>query len=328
VTGTFLAVDLIYFFMMKEAGIDVILLSNGIRSAVTSQLLTYILAMLLVSTLNKAVERSQDESEKNEKLYLMNVKLLDEVKKQVANLLASSENMAKTSQNISASAQRQASSVEEISASLEEMGSTISQNAANAQEVNQMSDDTLNRAEQGGNIVERAIGSIDEMNRSSSRIGDIIAVINDIAFQTNLLALNAAVEAARAGDQGRGFAVVAGEVRNLAQRSGNSSREIGELIKDSIEKVGRGTQMVYESGEALLSIIESMRKVRKLISEIAVSIEEQKHGIDQINNAILDMDEMTQNNASASEELAQTAKMLSESAEQLQLVVSTEAQVS
>ena len=159
-------------------------------------------------------------------------------------------------------------------------------------------------SEEGSVIAHTATESINEINVSSKRIVDIISVINEIAFQTNLLALNAAVEAARAGEQGRGFAVVAGEVRNLAQRSGNASKEIEELIKDSVTKVEKGTALVIKTGDALKNISLSNRESANLITEIATAGEEQMAGMDQINKAVTDLDRMTQQNAALVEEVS------------------------
>ena len=169
----------------------------------------------------------------------------------------------------------------------------------------------------GGGIVDEAVKSIGEINASSVRIADIISMINEIAFQTNLLALNAAVEAARAGDQGRGFAVVAGEVRNLAQRSGEAAKEIGVLIKDSVDKIGNGTELVNKSGEALREIIEAMKQVNDIVSEMAAATDEQRRGIEQINIAVTEMDNMTQQNAALVEETASASEEMSGQAQEL-----------
>jgi methyl-accepting chemotaxis protein len=170
---------------------------------------------------------------------------------------------------------------------------------------------------EGLEIGEETIGSINDINQSSKKIADIISVINEIAFQTNLLALNAAVEAARAGDQGRGFAVVAGEVRNLAQRAASSAKEIDGLIKDSVEKVGKGTDLVQRSVESLKKLMESAEKTGELIAEIATASEEQNRGIEQINIAVSELDNMTQQNSALVEETASASEEMSGQAQEL-----------
>ncbi|NLV68665.1 MAG: HAMP domain-containing protein [Spirochaetes bacterium] len=198
----------------------------------------------------------------------------------------------------------QASSLEEIAATIEQSTAAVSRTAEVSREAKNLSESGTSISEEGSLIAHTATDSINEINVSSKRIVDIITVINEIAFQTNLLALNAAVEAARAGDQGRGFAVVAGEVRNLAQRSGNASKEIESLIKDSVIKVEKGTSLVLKTGEALQNISLSNRETANLISEIATAGEEQMSGMEQINKAVMDLDKMTQQNAALVEEVS------------------------
>ncbi len=220
-------------------------------------------------------------------------------------------------QNLSQRTSEQAASIEEIASTIEEASATSSQNAENSIYAKKVTDEASRLAQEGGEIVSKAVKSIRDISESSSKIGEIISVINEIAFQTNLLALNAAVEAARAGDQGRGFAVVAGEVRNLAQRSANAAREIENLIKDSIEKVAVGTELSNKSGESLVSIMDSVKKVNELVDEIVKASEEQKDGINQINMAIADMDSVTQNNAAMVEETASASEEMAGLAHEL-----------
>ena len=198
----------------------------------------------------------------------------------------------------------QASSLEEIAATIEESTAAVSRTAEISRDARSLSEKGTSDSEEGSVVARTATESINEINVSSKRIVDIITVINEIAFQTNLLALNAAVEAARAGEQGRGFAVVAGEVRNLAQRSGNASKEIEELIKDSVVKVEKGTALVIKTGDALKNISLSNRESANLISEIATAGEEQMAGMEQINKAVMELDRMTQQNASLVEEVS------------------------
>ena len=227
------------------------------------------------------------------------------------------EQIGQDNENLSQRTSEQASSLEEIAATIEESNATTKQNSDNAIEASKLTNNTLSLAENGGIVVGEAVKSIGEINASSARIADIISMINEIAFQTNLLALNAAVEAARAGDQGRGFAVVAGEVRNLAQRSGEAAKEIGVLIKDSVDKIGNGTELVNKSGEALREIIQAVKQVNNLVSEMAAASDEQRRGIEQINTAVTEMDNMTQQNAALVEETASASEEMSSQAQEL-----------
>ena len=219
--------------------------------------------------------------------------------------------------SLSQRTEEQASSLEETASSMEEMTSTVNQNADNAKQANQLAVGARDQAEQGGEVVSRAVNAMAEINTSSKKISDIIGVIDEIAFQTNLLALNAAVEAARAGEQGRGFAVVAGEVRSLAQRSAEAAKEIKGLIQDSVQKVEQGSVLVNESGEKLGEIVNSVKKVTDIVSEIAAASSEQASGIEQVNTAITQMDDMTQQNAALVEEAAAASKSMEEQASAL-----------
>ncbi len=223
--------------------------------------------------------------------------------------------------DLSQRTEEQAASLEETASSMEELTSTVKQNADNAREANQLSASARDQAEEGGKAVESAIVAMKEINNSSKKIEDIIGVIDEIAFQTNLLALNAAVEAARAGEQGKGFAVVASEVRSLAQRSAAAAKEIKSLIKDSVENVDEGTRLVDESGSMLGEIVGSVRKVSNIIAEIAASSSEQSQGIEQINQAITQLDEVTQQNAALVEEAAAASESMDEQARDMNEMV-------
>jgi len=227
------------------------------------------------------------------------------------------EQIGQDNQNLSQRTSEQASSLEEIAATIEEANASTKQNSDNAVEASKLANNTLSLAENGGIIVDKAVESIREINASSAKIADIITMINEIAFQTNLLALNAAVEAARAGDQGRGFAVVAGEVRNLAQRAGAAAKEIDLLIKDSVDKIETGTNLVNKSGESLKGIIEAVKQVNMIVSEMASSNDEQRRGIEQITIAVTDLDSMTQQNAALVEETAAASEEMSGQAKEL-----------
>ncbi len=211
----------------------------------------------------------------------------------------------------------QAASLEETASSMEEMTVTVKRNADNARHANQLATEARDQAERGGAVASRAVTAMAEINTSSRKIADIIGVIDEIAFQTNLLALNAAVEAARAGEQGRGFAVVASEVRSLAQRSATAAREIKELIQDSVAKVQDGTKLVDESGQHLTDIVSAAKKVADIIGEISSASQQQASGLDQVNGAITQMDESTQQNAAMAEETSAVAASMSEQAKKL-----------
>lgn len=220
----------------------------------------------------------------------------------------SSEEISAGNNNLSQRAEEQASTLEETASSMEELTSTVKNNADNAVQANQLAAGTRDLAEKGGNVVKQAVEAMEEITASSSKIAEIIGVIDEIAFQTNLLALNASVEAARAGEQGRGFAVVATEVRNLAQRSATAAKEIKDLISDSGEKVEAGGKLVNESGETLTEIVDSVKKVGDIISEIAAASQEQSAGIEQVNKAVTQMDEITQQNAALAEEASASSE--------------------
>ncbi len=224
--------------------------------------------------------------------------------------------------DLSQRTEQQASSLEETASSMEELTSTVRQNSDNARQANQLAASSRELAEKGGSVIQDAINAMAAISTSSRKVTDIIGVIDEIAFQTNLLALNAAVEAARAGEQGRGFAVVASEVRNLAQRSASAAKEIKELINDSGEKVKEGSMLVDESGRTLEEIVASSKKVGDIISEIAAAGAEQSQGIEQVNKAVTQMDEMTQQNAALVEEAAAASESLDEQGKGLERLMS------
>jgi methyl-accepting chemotaxis protein len=210
--------------------------------------------------------------------------------------------------------EQQAASLEETASSMEELASTVKQNAENAKQANQMALTAADVAGKGGNVVQQVVNTMNAINESSRKIVDIISVIDGIALQTNILALNAAVEAARAGEQGRGFAVVASEVRNLAQRSAAAAKEIKALIGDSVEKVEDGSKQVLEAGKTMEEIVTSVKRVTDIMSEIAAASVQQSSGIEQVNTAVAQMDEATQQNAALVEQAAAAAESLEEQA--------------
>jgi methyl-accepting chemotaxis protein len=226
--------------------------------------------------------------------------------------------IAQGSADLSQRTEEQASALEETASSMEELTSTVKQSADNAGQANQLAGAARTQAEQGGQVVDQAITAMSAINASSRKIADIIGVIDEIAFQTNLLALNAAVEAARAGEQGRGFAVVAGEVRKLAQRSADAAKEIKTLITDSVAKVEDGGKLVDRAGQTLREIMTSVKKVSDIVAEIAAAAREQASGIEQVNKAILQMDQVTQQNAALVEETAAASHAMGDQARELQ----------
>ncbi len=224
--------------------------------------------------------------------------------------------------NLSQRTEEQASSLEETASSMEEMTSTVKQNADNASKASQLATAARDQADKGGAVVSQAIRAMTEINDSSRKIVDIIGVIDEIAFQTNLLALNAAVEAARAGEQGRGFAVVASEVRNLAGRSATAAKEIKGLIQDSVKKVEEGSTLVTQSGQTLDHIVLAVKKVSDIIGEIAGASQEQSAGIEQVNKAVMQLDEMTQQNAALVEEASAASQSMAGQANTLMEMLS------
>jgi methyl-accepting chemotaxis protein len=200
---------------------------------------------------------------------------------------------------------------------MEQLTSTVRQNADHAHQANELVNTSSRLASEGGAVVDRVVQTMGEIRTGSARIADIIGVIDGIAFQTNILALNAAVEAARAGEQGRGFAVVATEVRSLAQRSAAAAREIKELIEGSVQQVAIGADLVDQAGRTMHQIVDSVARVATLMSEIAVASREQSRGIEEINNAVTQMDEGTQQNAALVEQAAAAAHSLRDQTHQL-----------
>ncbi len=227
------------------------------------------------------------------------------------------EEISNGNSNLSQRTEEQASSLEETASSMEEMTATVKQNADNAAQANQLAAAARTQAEKGGAVVSQAVSAMQDINTASRKIADIIGVIDEIAFQTNLLALNAAVEAARAGEQGRGFAVVATEVRTLASRSAGAAKEIKALINDSVTKVADGSKLVDQSGQMLVEIVGSVKKVSDIVAEIAAASAEQSAGIEQVNKAVVSMDETTQQNAALVEEAAAAAESLMDQARAL-----------
>jgi methyl-accepting chemotaxis protein len=224
--------------------------------------------------------------------------------------------------DLSSRTEQQAGSLEETASAMEQLTSTVRQNADNARQANQLAVSASGVAVEGGEVVARMIDTMSSINASSRKIVDIISVIDSIAFQTNILALNAAVEAARAGEQGRGFAVVASEVRGLAQRSAAAAKEIKSLIGDSVEKVDAGSRLVEQAGNTISDVVASVKRVTDIVGEISSASQEQSTGIEEVNHAITQMDQVTQQNAALVEQAAAAAASLQEQAARLAQAVS------
>jgi methyl-accepting chemotaxis protein len=249
-------------------------------------------------------------------------RIVAEVRFGTETIASASTEIASGNQDLSARTEQQASSLEETASSMEELTSAVRANNDNARQANQLAQSASAVAQQGGQVVSQVVDTMGAINDSSRKIVDIIAVIDGIAFQTNILALNAAVEAARAGEQGRGFAVVASEVRTLAQRSASAAKEIKELIGDSVEKVEIGSRLVEQAGQTMEQVVDSVRRVTDIMSEISTAGDEQSAGIEQINQAVSEMDTVTQQNAALVEEAAAAAEAMQQQAANLERVVS------
>ena len=249
-------------------------------------------------------------------------RIVTDVRSGTDSIATASEQIASGNLDLSARTEQQAGALEETASSMEELTSTVRQNADNARQANQLAVSASEVATRGGTVVEQVVEMMGAIDESSRRMSEIIGVIDGIAFQTNILALNAAVEAARAGEQGRGFAVVASEVRNLAQRSAAAAKEIKGLIESSSEKVGSGSELVTRAGQTMSEVVASVRRVSDVIAEISSASQEQSVGIDQVNQAIAQMDQVTQQNAALVEEAAAAAGAMQEQAGELARAVS------
>jgi methyl-accepting chemotaxis protein len=274
----------------------------------------------------QVVVESQDETgqllqalkEMNESL----AHIVGEVRTGTNTIAIASIGIANGNMDLSSRTEDQASSLQRTASSIEELASTVKHNADNATQANKLAATASEVAVKGGSVVSQVVQTMGSINESAKKIVDIIGVIDGIAFQTNILALNAAVEAARAGEQGRGFAVVASEVRSLAQRSAAAAKEIKTLISDSVEKVEAGSKLVDHAGSTMEEVVASVRRVTDIISEIAAASHEQTSGIEQVNQAIIQIDNVTQQNAALVEEAAAAATSLQDQARNLSTVVS------
>ncbi len=303
------------FYMNLAQGLNrLIAISDGVVND-TARVLDGMAHGDLTETIEKDYEGSfgklkRDANATVEKL----TEIISQIRESANTVTTGASEIAQGNADLSQRTEEQASSLEETASSMEEMTSAVRQSAENASRANSLAAEAKDKAQTGGEVVDRAVKAMEEINSASKKISDIIGVIDEIAFQTNLLALNAAVEAARAGEQGRGFAVVAGEVRSLAQRSAGAAKEIKDLIRDSVEKVDAGTQLVNESGQTLSDIVTSVEKVSGMVSDISNASQEQTSGIEQVNKAVSQMDEMTQQNAALVEQASAAGEAMADQA--------------
>ncbi len=249
--------------------------------------------------------------------------LIGQVRASTDSIGTASAEIATGNQDLSVRTEQTASNLQQTASSMEQLTGTVKQSADSARQANQLASSAAEVAARGGAVVAKVVTTMEDINASSKKIADIIGTIDGIAFQTNILALNAAVEAARAGEQGRGFAVVASEVRSLAQRSAEAAKEIKGLIGASVEKVEGGTRLVADAGKTMQEIVGSVQRVTDIIGEITAAASEQSEGIGQVNGAVTQLDQMTQQNAALVEESAAAAESLKEQAVKLAQVVGT-----
>jgi len=248
--------------------------------------------------------------------------MIGEIRGASSAIMTASSEIAQGNADLSSRTEQQASSLEETASSIEELTSTVRTNTDNAKQANVLAEQATDIATEGGDLIRKVVTNMESINESARKISDIIGVIDGIAFQTNILALNAAVEAARAGEQGRGFAVVATEVRTLAQRSAEAAKDIKQLISDSVSKIEGGNTLVNKSGETMTEIVTAIKRVNDIMAEIAAASVEQASGIEEVNTAVGQMDEMTQQNAALVEQAAAAAESLRSQTEGLQRQVS------
>ncbi len=249
--------------------------------------------------------------------------MVGQVRQSSDSIATASAEIASGNQDLSTRTEQAASNLQQTASSMEQLTGTVRQSADAARQANQLASSAAEVAQRGGSVVTQVVATMDDINASSRKIADIIGVIDGIAFQTNILALNAAVEAARAGEQGRGFAVVAGEVRSLAQRSAEAAKEIKALIGASVDKVDSGSRLVADAGSTMTEIVASVKRVTDIIGEITAASSEQSDGIGQVNTAVTQLDQMTQQNAALVEQSAAAAESLKQQAALLAHAVST-----
>ena len=320
-----------HYLMAGVAGVSAILMffvSSALSSSITKPILHALKMAEAVASGDltpKPVERLSDETGQLllalQKMSDSLTSMVTQVRSATDSINTASAEIAAGNQDLSARTEQAASNLEETAASMEQLTSTVRQSADSARQANQLAASASEIAVRGGNVVGQVVTTMNEINASSKKISDIIGVIDGIAFQTNILALNAAVEAARAGEQGRGFAVVAAEVRSLAQRSAEAAKEIKGLIGSSVDRVEAGSRLVAQAGQTMSEIVGSVQRVSDIIGEITAASGEQSDGISQVNVAVNQLDQMTQQNAALVEESAAAAESLKDQAARLAQVV-------
>ncbi len=306
------------FYKELGMGINSLVETSGAAIGEIADLLSRVadgdLTQMLSSTYQGTFGRLRDDA--NETVTKLR-DLVGEIQLSAQTINTAAKEIASGNQDLSGRTEEQASSLEETASSMEQLTSTVKQNADNARQANELAGTAQRVADKGGEVVGQVVNTMSAIHQSSSKIADIIGVIDSIAFQTNILALNAAVEAARAGEQGRGFAVVATEVRNLAQRSAAAAKEIKGLISDSVDKVETGNKLVDQAGRTMAEVVSSIKRVAKIMGDISDASAEQSAGIEQVSLAVSQMDEVTQQNAALVEQAAAAAESLEEQAHQL-----------
>jgi len=326
----------------QRARTDIIMISGGTLAAVLAAVLAVLLTRNITGPLRNAVTVAQRVAQgdlsgrinvngKDETAELMQaldqmnsalVGIVQEVRNGTDTIATASAEIAAGNLDLSSRTEQQASSLEETASSMEELTANVKQNADSARDARNLATSASDVAVRGGGMVSEVVETMGAINASARKIVEIIGVIDGIAFQTNILALNAAVEAARAGEQGRGFAVVATEVRNLAQRSASAAKEIKSLIDDSVTKVEIGSKLVDRAGATMQDVVDSVQRVNAIISDIAAASDEQRTGIEQVNQAITQMDQVTQQNAALVEQAAAASAAMEEQAATLSNAVS------
>ena len=303
------------FYKELGTGINSLVETSGTAIGEIADLLSKVAAGDLTQTVTSAYQgtfgRLRDDT--NETVTKLR-ELVGEIQQSAETINTAAKEIASGNVDLSSRTEEQASSLEETASSMEQLTATVRQNAENAKQANELAAGAQTVAEKGGEVVAQVVNTMSSIHQASSKIADIIGVIDGIAFQTNILALNAAVEAARAGEQGRGFAVVATEVRNLAKRSADAAKEIKGLISDSVDRVEVGNRLVDQAGRTMEEVVVSIKRVAKIVTDISEASREQSAGIEQVSLAVSQMDEVTQQNAALVEQAAAAAESLEEQA--------------
>ena len=306
------------FYKELGEGINSLLATSGSAIGEIALLLERVAAGDLMQTIESEYEGTFGKLREDANATVSKLReLVTNIQQSSETINVAAKEIASGNQDLSSRTEEQASSLEETASSMEQLTTTVKQNAENARQANELAAGAQSVAEKGGAVVAQVVSTMGSIHQASSKIADIIGVIDGIAFQTNILALNAAVEAARAGEQGRGFAVVATEVRSLAQRSAAAAKEIKGLISDSVERVESGNKLVDNAGRTMEEVVASIKRVAKIVTDISDASREQSQGIEQVSQAVSQMDEVTQQNAALVEEAAAAAESLEEQADAL-----------